>query len=108
MGTRQFTAAEQARYDRLDEDVAAGRVATVRRGTLCDGSRISDKERDAVLHGRPDPGRPAPPAPAGPAPPGPPARAHQPRPRRLPHRRLTPDRQYGEWPLTDTAASVVR
>ena len=100
MGTRRFTAAEQARYDRLDEDVAAGRVATVRRGTLCDGSRISDKERDAVLHGRPDPGRPAPP--------GPPARAHQPRPRRLPHRRLTPDRQYGEWPLTDTAASVVR
>lgn len=84
MGTRRFTAAEQARYDRLDEDVAAGRVATVRRGTLCDGSRISDKERDAVLHGRPDPGRPAPPAPAGPAPPTPAGPRHRrwPGPRR--------------------------
>lgn len=51
--TRQFTAAEQAYYSQLDEDVTTGRIGTVRRGTPRDGSRISDDELDAILRGRP-------------------------------------------------------
>ena len=54
---RQFTAAEQAYYSQLDEDVTAGRIGTVRRGTPRDGSRISDDELDAILRGRPGLGR---------------------------------------------------
>ena len=55
--TRQFTAAEQAYYSQLDEDVTTGRIGTVRRGTPRDGSRISDDELDAILRGRPGLGR---------------------------------------------------
>ncbi|MCL3778502.1 MULTISPECIES: gamma-glutamyltransferase [unclassified Actinomyces] len=48
-----FTAAEQAYYAQLDEDVTAGRVPTIARGTRRDGSRISDAELDAILRGHP-------------------------------------------------------
>ena len=48
-----FTDAEQAYYNQLDEDVTAGRVPTVGRGTRRDGSRISDADLDAILRGRP-------------------------------------------------------
>ena len=68
--TRQFTAAEQAYYSQLDEDVTTGRIGTVRRGTPRDGSRISDDELDAILRGRPGRGRapaPRPRAGAGPS-----------------------------------------
>ncbi len=51
--TRTFTEAEQAYYDQLDEDVTAGRVPIIARGTPRDGSRISDDELDAILRGRP-------------------------------------------------------
>lgn len=49
-----FTEAEQAYYDQLDEDVTAGLVPTIARGTPRDGSRISDEELDAILGGRPN------------------------------------------------------
>ena len=48
-----LTEAEQAYYNQLDEDVTAGRVPTIGRGTRRDGSRVSDTELDAVLRGRP-------------------------------------------------------
>ena len=45
-----LTEAEQAyyNYNQLDEDVTAGRVPTIGRGTRRDGSRVSDTELDAV------------------------------------------------------------
>lgn len=52
-----LTEAEQAYYNQLDEDVTAGRVPTIGRGTRRDGSRVSDTELDAVLRGRPGRGR---------------------------------------------------
>ena len=81
-----FTQAEQAYYDRLDEDVTGGRVPTIAHDTPRDGSLISDAELDAILRGRPSLGRdhatggaPAAwhsePDPAGPARSTPPARA---------------------------------
>ena len=48
-----FTDAEQTYYNQLDEDVTAGRIPAVGRGTRRDGSRISDTELDAILRGRP-------------------------------------------------------
>ena len=48
-----FTDAEQAYYNQLDEDVTAGRIPAVGRGTRRDGSRISDTDLDAILRGRP-------------------------------------------------------
>ena len=48
-----FTEAEQTYYDQLDEDVTAGRIPAVGRGTHRDGSRISDTDLDAILRGRP-------------------------------------------------------
>ena len=48
-----FTDAEQAYYNQLDEDVTAGRIPAVGRGTRRDGSRVSDTGLDAVLRGRP-------------------------------------------------------
>ncbi|MFC2688428.1 MAG: hypothetical protein ACFN3I_14955 [Arachnia propionica] len=48
-----LTEAEQAYYNQLDEDVTAGRVPAIGRGTRRDGSRVSDTELDAVLRGRP-------------------------------------------------------
>ena len=36
-----LTEAEQAYYNQLDEDVTAGRVPTIGRGTRRDGSRVS-------------------------------------------------------------------
>ena len=48
-----LTEAEQAYYNQLDEDVTAGRVPTIGRGTRRDGSRVSDTGLDAVLRGRP-------------------------------------------------------
>ena len=48
-----FTDAEQAYYNQLDEDVTAGRIPAVGRGTRRDGSRISDAGLDAILRGRP-------------------------------------------------------
>ena len=44
-----LTEAEQAYYNQLDEDVTAGRVPTLGRGTGRDGSRVSDTELDAAL-----------------------------------------------------------
>ena len=44
-----FTDAEQTYYNQLDEDVTAGRVPTIGRGTRRDGSRISDTDLDAIL-----------------------------------------------------------
>ena len=55
MGTRPYTAAAQARYDRLDEDVAAGPVATVRLAT----ARAS-AIRPATPSGTADPPPPGP------------------------------------------------
>lgn len=52
-----FTEAEQAYYDRLDEDVTAGRVQRVGSVHHRDGSRIDDDELDAVLRGRPNLGQ---------------------------------------------------
>ncbi|WP_167203061.1 gamma-glutamyltransferase [Actinomyces respiraculi] len=49
-----FTEAEQAYYDQLDEDVTAGRIPIIGRGTPRGGSRISDDELDAILQGRPN------------------------------------------------------
>ena len=37
-----ITEADQAYYNQLDEDVTAGRVPTIGRGTRRDGSRVSD------------------------------------------------------------------
>ena len=48
-----FTDTEQAYYNQLDEDVTAGRIPAVGRGTRRDGSRISDTDLDAILRGRP-------------------------------------------------------
>ena len=48
-----FTDAEQAYYNQLYEDVTAGRIPAVGRGTRRDGSRISDTDLDAILRGRP-------------------------------------------------------
>ena len=47
------TEAGQARNVMVDEDVTAGRVPTIGRGTRRDGSRVSDTGLDAVLRGRP-------------------------------------------------------
>ena len=44
-----LTEAEQAYYNQLDEDVTAGRIPTIGRGTHRDGSRISDTDLDAIL-----------------------------------------------------------
>ena len=44
-----FTDTEQAYYNQLDEDVTAGRIPAVGRGTRRDGSRISDTDLDAIL-----------------------------------------------------------
>lgn len=52
-----ITDAEQAYYGQLDEDVTAGRVPTIARGTSRDGSRIDDNELDAILRGRPNLGQ---------------------------------------------------
>ena len=52
-----FTDAEQAYYNQLDEDVTAGRIPAVGRGTRRDGSRISDTDLDAILRGRPSLGQ---------------------------------------------------
>ncbi len=49
-----FTEAEQAYYDQLDEDVTAGRVPIIARGTPRDGSALSDEGLDAILGGRPN------------------------------------------------------
>lgn len=51
---RPLTDAEQAYYDHLDEDVTAGRVPVIGRGTRRDGSRIDDDELDTILRGRPN------------------------------------------------------
>ena len=48
-----LTEADQAYYNQLDEDVTAGRIPTIGRGTHRDGSRISDTDLDAILRGRP-------------------------------------------------------
>ena len=48
-----LTDAEQAYYNQLDEDVTAGRIPAVGRGTRRDGSCISDTDLDAILRGRP-------------------------------------------------------
>ena len=54
---RPLTDAEQAYYDQLDEDVTAGRVPVIGRGTRRDGSRIDDDELDTILRGRPNLGQ---------------------------------------------------
>ena len=52
-----LTEAEHACYNQLDEDVTAGRVPAIGRGTRRDGSRVSDTELDAVPRAPPGPGR---------------------------------------------------
>ena len=49
-----FTDAEQAYYNQLDEDVTAGRIPAIGRGTRRDGSRISDTDLDAILRAHRD------------------------------------------------------
>ena len=48
-----FTDAEQAYYNQLDEDVTAGRIPAVGRGTRRDGSPFRNTDLDAILRGRP-------------------------------------------------------